>query len=101
MINIYLFHCISRLEAANCKAAVLRIAEPIKYYWAQKHSLDFEKLLDTSEYKEQHRLKMVEWSMEVRANSYGYFNKEAIKMAKGLIKINAISSGKSGIHEYD
>ncbi len=73
--------CNSRLD--QDKTAVMRIAEPIKYYWAQKHELDFNKLLDTSSYKEQHRLQMVQWSMDVRAKNKGYFNVVAIQMAEG------------------
>jgi phosphomevalonate kinase len=61
----------------------MRIAEPIKYYWAKKHDLDFNKLLDTSAYKEHHRYEMVKWSIEVRAENKGYFNVEAIRMAEG------------------
>jgi len=68
--------------------ACMRIAEPIKYYWAKKHELDFNKLLDTSAYKEQHRYEMVKWSMEVRAENKGYFNVEAIRMADGKINFH-------------
>ncbi|CAL8088242.1 unnamed protein product [Orchesella dallaii] len=63
------------------KVAVFRIAVPIKHYWAVKNDLDFERLLDTSAYKEQHRFEMVKWSIEVRAENYGYFPVEAIRMA--------------------
>lgn len=65
------------------KTAVMRIAEPIKYYWAQKHQLNFDKLMDTSAYKEQHRFNMVQWSVEVRAKNNGYFPVESIRMAEG------------------
>jgi len=75
-----------RLAEQNIETGVMRIAEPIKYYWAEKHSLDFEKLLGTSEYKEQHRFEMVKWSMEVRAENYGYFCFEAIRMANAVGK---------------
>lgn len=64
---------------------MLRIAEPIKHYWAVKNNLSYERLLDTSSYKEQHRFEMVKWSMEVRAENYGYFPVEALKMANGKV----------------
>ncbi|CAG7816806.1 unnamed protein product [Allacma fusca] len=64
------------------KTAILRIAAPIKHYWSVKNNLDYEKMLGTSGYKEQHRFKMVEWSQEVRTKNYGYFNVEAIRMGK-------------------
>lgn len=75
------------------KVSVLRIAEPIKHYWAVKNSLDFQKLLDTSEYKEQHRFEMVKWSMEVRAENYGYFPVEALRMANGNLFSNYFLDG--------
>ncbi|ODM98317.1 Phosphomevalonate kinase [Orchesella cincta] len=75
---------LQRLEKE--KVAVFRIAVPIKHYWAVKNNLDFERLLDTSAYKEQHRFEMVKWSMEVRAENYGYFPVEAIKMANAYDK---------------
>lgn len=63
----------------------MRISAPIKHYWSQKHDLDFRKLLDSSTYKEDHRLGMLQWSMNHRAENPGYFPSEAIKMANGII----------------
>jgi phosphomevalonate kinase len=61
----------------------MRISAPIKHFWSENHSLDFTKMLSASDYKEKHRLGMVQWSMEVRAENYGYFCYEAIRMADG------------------
>ncbi|KAG9509118.1 hypothetical protein GZH46_02372, partial [Fragariocoptes setiger] len=46
--------------------AVLRIAGPIKSQFAKSHNLDFDRLLGSSEYKENYRLSMVEWSEKYR-----------------------------------
>jgi len=65
----------------------MRISAPIKHYWSEKHSLNFNEMLSASDYKEKHRLGMVEWSMAVRAENYGYFCVEAIRMAEGNVGI--------------
>jgi phosphomevalonate kinase len=75
-----------RLKEQNIEPGVLRIAEPIKYYWAQKHNLDFEQLMSSSEYKELHRFQMVEWSSADRKVNYGRFCSEAINMANAVGK---------------
>ena len=72
-----------RLNHLQVEAGIMRIAAPIKRYWSEKYGLDFEKMSDASEYKEKHRLGMVNWSIEIRADSYGYFCYEAIQMANG------------------
>ena len=47
---------------------VLRIASPMKRQFAEERGLDFDKLLDSSSYKESYRKDMVEWSERLRAN---------------------------------
>lgn len=47
--------------------AVLRIAGPIKQEFARNNELDFSRLLDSSEYKENYRRAMVDWSEQYRA----------------------------------
>lgn len=46
--------------------AVLRIGEPIKRVYAERHNLRLEKLLDSTAYKEDYRRNMVEWSQDHR-----------------------------------
>jgi phosphomevalonate kinase len=72
-----------RLKEQDIELAVMRVAEPIKRYWSDLHNLDFDKMSDASEYKEQHRLAMVNWSIDVRSKSYGYLCYEAIRLAEG------------------
>ena len=42
------------------------------------NNLDFEKLLDSSEYKEQHRASMVTWGEQQRKTDSGYFCKQLL-----------------------
>jgi len=75
-----------RLDERRIQVGVMRISAPIKHYWSEKYSLDFSKLLDSSAYKEEHRLGMLQWSMKHRAENPGYFPVEAIRMADGKSK---------------
>ncbi|RWS10008.1 phosphomevalonate kinase-like protein [Dinothrombium tinctorium] len=59
--------------------ATLRNAGPIKAQYAKTHNLDYEKLLDASEYKEYHRKQMVEWSESIRKNDPHYFLRLSIE----------------------
>lgn len=55
------------------KCEVLKISHPIKSHWAKEKNLNLNELLGDSEYKEQYRLDMINWSEEMRAQDYGYF----------------------------
>lgn len=60
--------------------AVLRIAGPIKKEFARNNKLDFTRLLDSSGYKENFRLAMVEWSESYREKEgWNCFLKQAIR----------------------
>lgn len=60
--------------------AILRIAGPIKKEFAKNNKLDFDRLLDSSAYKEQFRFSMVEWSERYREKvGWNCFIKQAIK----------------------
>jgi len=67
------------------EAVVVRLSAPIKQYWAESHALDLSQLLDSTAYKERHRLAMIEWSEQERAKDYGIFCKKAADIAKGNI----------------
>lgn len=67
--------------------AVLRIAGPIKSEFSKSHELDFSRLLDSSEYKEQYREAMVTWSELYRARvGWNCFLEQAIEEARGYEK---------------
>lgn len=60
--------------------AVLRIAGPIKAEFARSNKLNFDRLLDSSDYKEDFRTAMVQWSEEYRKKEgWNCFLKQAIK----------------------
>lgn len=60
--------------------AILRIAGPIKKEFAKNNKLDFTRLLDSSDYKENFRMAMVEWSEAYREREgWNCFLKLAIK----------------------
>ena len=60
--------------------AVLRIAGPIKREFAKNNRLDFTRLLDSTSYKENFRLAMVEWSEGYREREgWNCFLKQSIK----------------------
>jgi phosphomevalonate kinase len=64
-------------------AIIVRLSEPIKQHWAESHALDLSQLLDSTAYKEQHRLAMIKWSEKERAKDYGIFCSKAADSAKG------------------
>ncbi|KAF4526796.1 hypothetical protein B566_EDAN015592 [Ephemera danica] len=64
------------------KATIVRLSAPIKSHWAKSHNLDLTQLLDSSSYKEQHRLDMIHWSEEERAKDYGCFCRTATQEAQ-------------------
>lgn len=68
--------------------AILRIAGPIKKEFARNNKLDFTRLLDSSGYKENFRLAMVEWSERYREKEgWNCFLKQAIKEQKAKDKL--------------
>ncbi len=54
-------------------AVILRISSPLKAEYAKIHDLNYEKLLDSTEYKENYRASMVKWGEEKRRIDQGYF----------------------------
>lgn len=60
--------------------AVLQIASPIKREFANNNELDFGRLLDSSDYKENFRRAMVDWSERYRMNKgWNCFLEQAIR----------------------
>ncbi|CAF0898108.1 unnamed protein product [Brachionus calyciflorus] len=58
---------------------LLTISAPLKKAYAKENNLDYEQLLDSSEYKEIYRRKMIEWSDLKREVDPGYFCRLAIE----------------------
>ncbi|XP_015358300.1 phosphomevalonate kinase [Marmota marmota marmota] len=67
----------SRLGADIC--AILRLSGPLKEQYAQEHSLDFQRLLDASTYKEAYRRDMIRWGEEKRRADPGFFCRKIVE----------------------
>lgn len=59
---------------------VLRLSGPLKQEYARIHGLDFNKLLDSSSYKEKFRKDMIQWGEEKRNQDPSYFCSLAARM---------------------
>ncbi|XP_064620540.1 phosphomevalonate kinase-like [Lineus longissimus] len=55
------------------KCAILRLSGPLKEQYAKEHGLDFEKLLDATDYKEKYREDMIRWGEAKRNEDPSYF----------------------------
>lgn len=89
-------------EKANRYVAILRIAGPIKEEFARNNKLDFIKLLDSSDYKENYRKAMVQWSEEYRKREgWNCFLKQAIKEQKAEEKLIWILNDARRTYDID
>ncbi|XP_042296789.1 phosphomevalonate kinase [Sceloporus undulatus] len=61
----------SRLGPDVC--TILRLSGPLKEQYAKEHGLDFQRLLDASDYKEMYRQDMICWGEERRQTDPGFF----------------------------
>ncbi|KAM3825102.1 phosphomevalonate kinase [Vipera latastei] len=61
----------SRLGLDVC--TILRLSGPLKEQYAKEHGLDFQRLLDASDYKELYREDMIRWGEERRQSDPGFF----------------------------
>ncbi|CAK1542098.1 unnamed protein product [Leptosia nina] len=61
---------------------IVKISLPIKSYWAKEMNLNLNELLGDSQYKENYRLQMIEWSDKMRKQDYGCFCRIACENAK-------------------
>ncbi|EMP28226.1 Phosphomevalonate kinase [Chelonia mydas] len=53
--------------------AILQLSGPLKEQYAKEHGLDFQRLLDASDYKETYRKDMIRWGEEKRNTDPGFF----------------------------
>uniref|UniRef100_A0A670YJ89 Phosphomevalonate kinase n=1 Tax=Pseudonaja textilis TaxID=8673 RepID=A0A670YJ89_PSETE len=52
---------------------ILRLSGPLKEQYAKEHGLDFQRLLDATDYKELYREDMIRWGEERRQSDPGFF----------------------------
>uniref|UniRef100_A0A8D8PYA6 Phosphomevalonate kinase n=1 Tax=Cacopsylla melanoneura TaxID=428564 RepID=A0A8D8PYA6_9HEMI len=72
-------HLFEKIGAEHC--TIVRLSTPIKSHWAKVNGLELDKLLGSSQYKENHRAAMIEWSEAERLKDSGIFIRSAITMA--------------------
>ncbi|XP_015172024.1 PREDICTED: phosphomevalonate kinase isoform X2 [Polistes dominula] len=85
------------------KSVIIKVSGPIKTHWSKNLGLDLNKLLDSSEYKEQYRLEMIKWSESIRKKDNGYFCRAAIDMYNACDKpiwIVSDTRRKTDIHWF-
>ncbi|XP_063432200.1 phosphomevalonate kinase-like [Mytilus trossulus] len=56
----------------------VQLSGPLKKQYAEDHNLNFEKLMDSSEYKEKFRIDMIKWGEDKRTEDPGFFCRLAI-----------------------
>ncbi|XP_063723689.1 phosphomevalonate kinase-like [Symsagittifera roscoffensis] len=71
---------LKRLLKDNC--CVLTLSAPLKKQYALEHDLDFNRLLDSSDYKELHREEMIKWGEEKRSKQPSFFCELSAKDAE-------------------
>lgn len=62
------------------RCAVIRLSGPLKHEYARQNGLDFDRLLDSTSYKEFYRQDMIRWGEEIRNADPSYFCKLAVKL---------------------
>ena len=60
-------------KAFNDSSVLLRLSAPLKKQYAIEYGLDFDRLLDSSTYKEEHRKKMIAWGEAKRDENPKFF----------------------------
>ena len=82
------------------KCDVIRLSWPLKYEYARRNGLEFDRLLDTSPYKEVHRLDMIRWGEEKRKEDPSLFCRLAVQMTlSGIDRGNGLSEHNGGSEE--
>lgn len=61
----------NRLGREHCSC--IHLSGPLKKQYAVDHNIDYEKLMDSSSYKEKFRSDMIKWGEEKRKQDPGYF----------------------------
>ncbi|GFT22655.1 phosphomevalonate kinase [Trichonephila clavipes] len=68
------------------EAVIIRLSGPLKQQYALENNLNYEKLLDASQYKEVFREKMISWGEAIRNQDPGYFCHHAVQQSQAKFK---------------
>mgnify|MGYP001792416682 CR=1 FL=1 len=78
----------------NDNCFIITLSGPLKYEYAREHELDFDRLLDSTDYKERYRVDMIHWGEKKRSKEPDYFCKKATKIAMKHFNGNASDSNR-------
>ena len=73
---------------------IIRLSGPLKFEYARQNGLDFDRLLDSTKYKEFYRQDMIRWGKEKRDADPSYFCRLAVKMTLSGVSRENNSSQK-------
>ncbi|GIY14216.1 phosphomevalonate kinase [Caerostris extrusa] len=65
---------------------IIRLSGPLKERYALENNLNYEKLLEATQYKELFREKMIKWGEAIRNQDPGYFCRHAIEQSQAAFK---------------
>jgi phosphomevalonate kinase len=73
-------YVVSRLQELISRDVcdVITLSAPLKRQYAEDHGLDYQRLLDSSSYKESHHLPMIAWGESMRDRDEGFLSLVAL-----------------------
>ncbi|KAL8589115.1 hypothetical protein ACOMHN_017278 [Nucella lapillus] len=82
----------TRLGSNVC--SIMRLSAPLKSQYAKEHDLDFNRLLDASDYKELHRADMIRWGEDRRSQDPSFFCRLATEVPEASFAVWVISDAR-------
>ncbi|XP_053405447.1 phosphomevalonate kinase-like isoform X2 [Mercenaria mercenaria] len=82
----------ARLGAEICQ--ILRLSGPLKKQYSQENGLDYEELLNASDYKEIYRADMIKWGEDKRNKEPYFFCRKTVEGADVLKRVWIISDAR-------
>eukprot|EP00117_Sycon_ciliatum_P037846 scpid54792/ scgid28223/ Phosphomevalonate kinase len=80
-----------RLGDAAC---IVRLSGPLKRAYAEEHGLDYQRLLDASDFKEKYREDMIAWGEARRRHDHGFFCRRAVQEVPAACRVVIVSDAR-------
>uniref|UniRef100_A0A7S3K354 Phosphomevalonate kinase n=1 Tax=Aureoumbra lagunensis TaxID=44058 RepID=A0A7S3K354_9STRA len=80
-------YCADLLMSLLPNAEIGRLSGPLKHKYAEEHGLDYNQLLEATDYKEKYRADMIKWGEERRRKDSGFFASLVLDQARAPILI--------------
>ena len=61
-----------KVQSSSFTISLVTLSAPLKEIYAAEHNLDYEKLLDSSDYKEKYRLDMIKYVLNIQKLKKNY-----------------------------